>query len=90
MGFLKPFLLYGRGENMAEFTVKQKNKLLKKLKAINIITEKDILNIKLAELKKINEIEKIENLTIKDIEILWLMQEAIEKKSLLEFFTNTE
>lgn len=75
---------------MAEFTVKQKNKLLKKLKAINIITEKDILNIKLAELKKINEIEKIENLTIKDIEILWLMQEAIEKKSLLEFFTNTE
>ena len=34
--------------------------------------------------------ENIQNLTLKDIEIIWLMQEAIEKKSLLEFFTNTE
>jgi len=75
---------------MAKISSNQKQKLLNKLKAINITTEKDILNIKLAELKKINETEEIENLTIKDIEIIWLMQEAIEKKSLLDFFTNSE
>lgn len=75
---------------MAKISSNQKQKLLNKLKAINIITEKDILNIKLTELKKINETEEIENLTIKDIEIIWLIQEAVEKKSLLEFFTNSE
>ncbi len=75
---------------MAKISSNQKQKLLNKLKAINITTEKDILNIKLAELKKINETEEIENLTIKDIEIIWLMQDAIEKKSLLDFFTNSE
>lgn len=74
---------------MAKISNNQKNKLLKKLKAINITAEKDILNIKLAELKKINEMQEIENITIKDIETIWLMQDAIEKKSLLEFFTNT-
>lgn len=74
---------------MAKVSNNQKNKLLKKLKAINITAEKDILNIKLAELKKINEMQEIENITIKDIETIWLMQDAIEKKSLLEFFTNT-
>lgn len=75
---------------MAKHSNNQKNKLLKKLKAINITTEKDILNIKVSDLKKINENENIENLNIKDIEMLWLMQEAIEKKSLLEFFTDIE
>lgn len=74
---------------MAKYTSNQKQKLLNKLKAINITTEKDILNIKLTELKKINETEELENLTIKDIEIIWLMQEAIEKKSLLDFFANS-
>lgn len=75
---------------MAEFSSIQKNKLVQKLKGINVTTEKEILNLKVAELKKINEMENIKNLTLKDIEIIWLMQEAIEKKSLLEFFTNTE
>ena len=75
---------------MAEYSSIQKNKLAQKLKSINITNEKDILNLKVAELKKINESENIQNLTIKDIEIIWLMQEAIEKKKLLEFFTNTE
>lgn len=75
---------------MAEYSSIQKNKLAQKLKSINITNEKDILNLKVAELKKINESENIQNLTIKDIEIIWLMQEAIEKKNLLEFFTNTE
>ena len=75
---------------MAEYSSIQKNKLVQKLKSINVTNEKDILNLKVAELKKINEMENIQNLTLKDIEIIWLMQEAIEKKNLLEFFTNTE
>ena len=75
---------------MAEYSSIQKNKLVQKLKSINVTNEKDILNLKVAELKKINATQNIQNLTIKDIEIIWLMQEAIEKKSLLEFFTNTE
>lgn len=75
---------------MAEYSSIQKNKLVQKLKSINVTNEKDILNLKVAELKKINATENIQNLTIRDIEIIWLMQEAIEKKNLLEFFTNTE
>lgn len=75
---------------MAKYSNNQKNKLLKKLKAINITAEKDILNVRVSELKKINEIEEIENLTIKDIEIIWQMQEAINNKSLLDFFANSE
>lgn len=74
---------------MAEYNSKQKNILLKKLKNINIVNEKDILNIKVSDLKQINQNENIANLTIKDIEILWLMQEAIEKKNLLGFFADT-
>lgn len=72
-----------------EYNSKQKNSLLRKLKSINITNEKDILNVKVSDLKKIKENENIQDLTIKDIEILWLMQEAIEKKSLLDFFTDT-
>lgn len=75
---------------MAKYSSNQKNKLLKKLKLLNITAEKDILNIKLAELKKIKEIPEIERLTMKDIEIIWEMQEAIEKKTLLEFFADTK
>ena len=73
---------------MSECTQKQKKNLLKKLKAINMTNEKDILNIKVYELKKINQNENISNLTIKDIEMLWIMQEAIENKSLFDFFAD--
>lgn len=73
---------------MSECTQKQKKNLLKKLKAINMTNEKDILNIKVSELKKINQNENISNLTIKDIEMLWIMQEAIENKSLFDFFAD--
>lgn len=73
---------------MSEYNSKQKKNLLKKLKAINMTNEKDILNIKVSELKKINQNENISNLTIKDIEILWIMQEAIENKSLFDFFAD--
>ena len=73
---------------MSEYNSKQKKNLLKKLKAINMTNEKYILNIKVSELKKINQNENISNLTIKDIEMLWIMQEAIENKSLFDFFAD--
>ena len=73
---------------MSECTQKQKKNLLKKLKAINMINEKDILNMKVAELKKINQNEDILNLTIKDVEMIWIMQEAIENKGLWDFFVD--
>ena len=38
---------------MSKYTINQKNKVFKKLKKINITTEKDILNLKVADLKKL-------------------------------------
>lgn len=73
---------------MAEFNVIQKNKLVKKLKGINKAKEKDILNLKVSELRKINEDENIPNLTINDVEIIWQMQDAIKGKELLEYLTD--
>lgn len=73
---------------MSEYNSKQKKNLLKKLKAINMTNEKDILNIKVSELKKINQNEDILNLTIKDVEMIWIMQEAIENKGLWDFFVD--
>lgn len=73
---------------MSEYKSKQKKNLLKKLKAINMTNEKDILNMKVAELKKINQNEDILNLTIKDVEMIWIMQEAIENKGLWDFFVD--
>ena len=73
---------------MREYNSKQKKNLLKKLKAINMRNEKDILNMKVAELKKINQNEDILNLTIKDVEMIWIMQEAIENKGLWDFFVD--
>ena len=73
---------------MSDYTSNQKKNLLKKLKAINMTNEKDILNMKVAELKKINQNEDILNLTIKDVEMIWIMQEAIENKGLWDFFVD--
>lgn len=67
---------------MSKYTTIQKNKLIKKLQKISVINEKNILNIKVAELKKIKETDK---LTMSDIEIIWLLQEAIEEKKILNF-----
>ena len=75
---------------MAEFNAIQKNKLVKKLKGINKAKEKDILNLKVSELRKINENENIPNLTINDVEIIWQMQDAIKGKELLEYLTDTK
>ena len=75
---------------MSIYTINQKNKVFKKLKKINITTEKDILNLKVADLKKLKQTQKGNSITNTDLEIIWLMQEAIEKKRLLEFFINEE
>ena len=75
---------------MAKYTANQKSKLFKKLKNINTVTEKDILNLKVTDLKKLKQAENKTIITIADIELIWLMQEAIENKKLLEFFTDTE
>ena len=44
---------------MARYSRNQKDKSIDKLKHINITSEKDILNVKLSELKKINKIGEI-------------------------------
>ena len=75
---------------MSKYTINQKNKVFKKLKKINITTEKDILNLKVADLKKLKQTQKGNSITNTDLEIIWLMQEAIEKKRLLEFIINEE
>lgn len=75
---------------MSKYTINQKNKVFKKLKKINITTEKDILNLKVVDLKKLKQTEKGNSITNTDLEIIWLMQDAIEKKRLLEFFINEE
>lgn len=75
---------------MAEYSSKEKSKLAQKLKSIGITNEKDILNVRVSELKKITDTGGTSSLTLKDIKILWLMQEAIENKTLLDFFTNIE
>lgn len=73
---------------MAKYNTSQKNKVFKKLRKINIVTEKDILNLKVSELKKIKQLEENPTLSISDLEIIWLIQEAIENKNLLEFILN--
>lgn len=75
---------------MNEVTQKQKNKLVKKLKQLGLTTEKDILNIKVSDLRKKTADDKMENWTMKDIEIIWLMQESIENKNLLGFFVDND
>lgn len=75
---------------MSKYKASEKNKLIEKLEKINITNEKDVLNLKVSDLKKINETEGIQNITLKDIQIIWLMQDAIETKTLLKFFTNSE
>lgn len=55
---------------MSENSSKNKKNLIKKLKTINMTNEKDVLNMKVSELKKINQNEDIPNVTLKDIETI--------------------
>ena len=71
---------------MSENSSKNKKNLIKKLKSISMANEKDVLNMKVSELKKINQNEDIPNVTLKDIETIWIIQDAIETKGLWNFF----
>ncbi len=63
---------------MATYSINQMKKEIKKLEKINIIGEKAILNVKVLELNKLKEQEKI---GMKDIEIIWEIQGMIQDKS---------
>ena len=71
---------------MSENSSKNIKNLIKKLKSIGMANEKDVLNMKVSELKKINQNEDIPNVTLKDIETIWIIQDAIETKGLWNFF----
>lgn len=72
---------------MAKCTVNQKKKIINRLKEINIITEKDILNLKVSKLKELKEQGKI---TIADIETIWNIQDVISERDILKIITDTE
>ena len=72
---------------MAKITVNQKQKLINRLKKIDIKSEKEILNVKISDLKKLTEIENGKSFSGKDIELLWLIQDAITQKKILDFLS---
>ena len=61
-------------------------KEIKKLEKINIVGEKAILNIKVLDLNKLKEQDKI---TMKDVEIIWKIQEMIQDKSWFKILFET-
>ncbi len=63
---------------MATYSINQMKKEIKKLEKLNIVGEKAILNVKVLDLKKLKEQEKI---NMKDIEIIWEIQDMIQDKS---------
>ena len=63
---------------MATYSINQMKKVIKKLEKINITVEKDILNLKVLELNKLKEQDTI---NMKDIEIIWQMQNMIQEKN---------
>lgn len=72
---------------MAKCTVNQKKKIINRLKEIDIVTEKDILNLKVSKLKELKEKGKI---TISDIETIWNIQDVISERDILKIITDTE
>ena len=71
---------------MATYSINQMKKEIKKLEKINIVGEKAILNIKVLELKKLKEQDKI---SMKDVEIIWKIQEMIQDKSWFKILFET-
>ena len=71
---------------MATYSVNQMKKEIKKLEKINIVGEKAILNVKVLELNKLKEQDKI---SMKDIEIIWKIQEMIQDKSWFKILFET-
>ncbi len=71
---------------MATYSINQMKKEIKKLEKINIIGEKAILNVKVLDLNKLKEQDKI---NMKDIEIIWKIQEMIKDKSWFKILFET-
>ena len=73
---------------MARYTSKQKENVARKLQLINIKSDKDVLNMKVSELKKMKAVDAKEIITIRDIEIIWLIQDAIKDGNMFGFLVN--
>ena len=71
---------------MATYSINQMKKEINKLEKINIVGEKAILNIKVLDLNKLKEQDKI---TMKDVEIIWKIQEMIQDKSWFKILFET-
>ena len=71
---------------MATYSINQMKKEIKKLEKINIVGEKAILNIKVLDLNKLKEQDKI---GMKDVEIIWEIQEMIQDKSWFKILFET-
>ena len=71
---------------MATYSINQMKKEIKKLEKINIVGEKAILNVKVLELNKLKEQDRI---NMKDIEIIWKIQEMIQDKSWFKILFET-
>lgn len=72
---------------MAIYSVNQMKKVIKKLEKINITTEKEILNLKVLEVKKLKEQDKV---SMNDIEIIWEIQDMIQDKSWFKILLDTK
>lgn len=72
---------------MATYSINQMKRVIKKLEKINIINEKEILNIKVLDLKKLKEQDKV---NLKDIEIIWEIQDMIQDKSWFKILFDTK
>ncbi len=72
---------------MATYSVNQMKKVIKKLEKINITTEKEILNLKVLEVKKLKEQDKV---SMNDIEIIWEIQDMIQDKSWFKILFDTK
>lgn len=72
---------------MATYSINQMKRVIKKLEKINIINEKEILNIKVLDLKKLKEQDKV---NLKDIEIIWEIQDMIQDKNWFKILFDTK
>lgn len=72
---------------MATYSINQMKRVIKKLEKINIINEKEILNIKVLDIKKLKEQDKV---NLKDIEIIWEIQDMIQDKSWFKILFDTK
>lgn len=72
---------------MENYSVSHMKKVIDKLKKINVIAEKDIINLKVSDIKKLKQESTI---TMRDIEIIWKIQEMIQEKSWFEILFNSK